>query len=103
MERLNLGKSLVLVERDNLPYTFTMASYPSYPMVTSDVTIPRQLAPTVGPMPKGVYITGEALLGMEQFAIREITINDRGECVVDDYGWSSKFDQIKTGNVIPFG
>ena len=42
MERLNLGKSFFHVERDNLPYTRAMASYTSYPLVTSAVTISRQ-------------------------------------------------------------
>ena len=55
MERPNLGKSCVLVERDHLLYTeAAFAPRISYPLVTSAVTIPRQLAPTVGPWLKGV-------------------------------------------------
>ena len=46
----------------------------SYPLVTSAVPIPRQLAPTVGPWAKGVYITGEALLGIRRIAVGEIII-----------------------------
>ena len=45
MERPNLGKSCVLVERDNLMYTeAAFAPRISYPLVTSAVTIPRQRA-----------------------------------------------------------
>ena len=80
MERPNLGKSRVLVERDNLLYTeAALTPHISYPLVTSAMTIPRQLAPTVGHRAKGVYITGEVLRGMKRLAIGEITINSRGE------------------------
>ena len=87
MERPNLGKSRVLVERDNLLYTkASLTPRISYPLVTSAVTIPRQLAPTVGPWPKGVYITGEALLGMRKLVIGEIIIDLRGACIDPDAG-----------------
>ena len=44
MERPNLGKSRVLVEHDNLLYTkAALAPRISYPLVTSAVTIPRQV------------------------------------------------------------
>ena len=46
---------------------------------------------------------GEALRGMRELAIGEITINSRGERVIDDYGWNPEFDQLETGNIIPFG
>ena len=40
----------VLAKRDNLLYTeAAFAPRISYPLVTSAVTMPRQLAPTVGP------------------------------------------------------
>lgn len=93
MERPNLGKSRVLVERENLLYTeAAFAPRISYPLVTSVVTIPRQLAPTVGPWPKGVYIMGEALLGMGKIAIGEIIIDLR-----------SGSDQMEVSKFIPFG
>ena len=72
-------------------------------MVTSAVTIPRQLAPTVGQRSKGVCITGEALRGMRRLAIGEITINSRGERVVNDIDWNLGSDQVKAGNIIHFG
>ena len=40
---------------------------------------------------------------MERIAIGEITINSRGERVVNDVNWSLGSDQIKLGNIIPFG
>ena len=92
MERPNLGKFLVSPERDVHPYTRTsLPPNSSYPMVTSAVTIPRQLAPTVGPGSKGVYITGEALRGMRRLAL------DRK---VD---WNPKSNQAEVCNMIPFG
>ena len=79
MERSNLGKSCVLVERDHLLYVeASQTPRISYPLVTSAVTIPRQLAPTVGQWPKGVYIMGEASLGMRRIAIGEIIIDLSG-------------------------
>ena len=93
MERPNLGKPRVHVERDNLLYTeAVLTPRISYPLVTSVVSIPRQLAPTVGPCPKGVYITGEALLGMRRIAI--------GEIIID---LSPGSDQMEVSKFIPFG
>ena len=104
MERPNLGNPCVPVKRDNLPYALdAITPQLSYPLVTSAVITPRQLAPTMGPRPKGVYVMGEALRGMRELAIGEITINSRGERVIDDFGWNTDFDQIETGNIITFG
>ena len=100
MERPNLGKPRALVERDNLLYTEAILTPRiSYPLVTSAVTIPRQLAPTVGPWLKGVYITGEALFGMRRIAIGEIIIDLSRENIDSDAG----SDQIEVSNFIPFG
>ena len=59
----------------------------------------RQLAPTVGPWPKGVYITGEALLGMRRIAIGEIIIDLRNNYTNPDTG----SDQIEVSDPIFFG
>ena len=104
MERLNLGKSRVSIERDNLPYTrVAMSPNSSYPLVTSTVTIPRQLAPTMGPASKGVCITGEARRGRQNLVIGQVTINLQGESIVDDFGWGPESDDLETGSVIPIG
>ena len=90
MERLSLGKSRVSIERDNLLCTrVAMSPNLSYPLVTSAVTIPRQLAPTMGPASKGVCITGEARRGMQNLVIGQVTINLQGESIVDDFGWGA--------------
>ena len=104
MERPNLGKLLVSTEQDNLLYAqVPLTPCSSYPMVTSAVTIPRQLALTVGHRSTGVYITGEALCGMKRLAIGEITVNSRGERVINDTDWNLGSNQVKEGNIIPFG
>ena len=41
------------------------------------VTTPRQLAPTVGQVTKGVEIIGEARQGMENFVISQIFTDQR--------------------------
>ena len=50
---------------------------------------PRQLAPTVVPVMKGVEIVGAARQGMEKLAIGRVYTNHYGETEIDDYGWSS--------------
>ena len=50
------------------------------------VTTPRQLAPTVGPVMKGVEITGEARRGMENFIINQIFTNQKEAAVITDFG-----------------
>ena len=88
MERPNPGKSRVSVERDNHPYTrVAMSPKSSYLLVTSAMTIPRQLAPTMGPTSKGVCIMGEARRGMQNLVIGQVTINLQGESIIDDFGW----------------
>ena len=57
----------------------------------------------MGRRSKDVCVTGEALRGMRKLAFGEITINSRGERIVNDVGWSLGSDQIEVGNIIPFG
>ena len=47
----------------------TLPPISSYLMVTPAVTKPRQLAPTVGRVPRGVTITGEAQRNMQDHLI----------------------------------
>ena len=53
----------------------------------------------MGPLAKGVYITGEALLGMKRIAIGEIIIDLSGNRIDRNSG----SDQIEVSNFIPFG
>ena len=104
MERLNLGKPFFPNERDNLlKDQGALPQSSSYPMVTSAVITPRQLAPTVGPATKAVLIKGEALRGMENLAIGEVRMDQHGNRIVDDSGWKEEADLLDTGRVIPFG
>ena len=81
----------------------TLPPISSYLMVTPAVTKPRQLAPTVGPVPRGVTITGEAQRNMQHLAIGRVLINLQGEQIVDDSGWSPELDLVETGSIVPIG
>ena len=67
------------------------------------VTTPRQLAPTVGQVRKGVEIVGEARRGMEKLAIGRLYTNQLGETEIDDLGWSSEMDEVDEGYQFIFG
>ena len=74
MERLNQDTSFSPTELNHLLNAMsTLPSTTSYPMVTPAVTKPRQLAPTVGLVSKGVIITGEAQRGMKNLIISKVT------------------------------
>ena len=72
-------------------------------MVTPAVTKPRQWAPTVGRVSKGVTIIGEPQRGMRHLAIGRVMINLQGEQIVDDSGWSPELDSVETGSIVPIG
>ena len=67
------------------------------------VTTPRQLAPTVGPVMKGVEIVGAARRGMEKLAIGRVFTNQHGETEINDYGWSPEMDEVEEGYQFNFG
>ena len=97
MERLNQVTSFSQPELNHLLNAMsTLPQTSSYPMVTPAVTKPRQLAPTVGRVSKGVTITGEAQRGMQHLAIGRVLINLQGEQIVDDSGWSLELDLVET-------
>ena len=68
-----------------------------FPKEELAVTTPRQLAPTVGPVMKGVEIVGAARRGMEKLAIGRLFTNQLGETEIDDLGWSSEMDEVDEG------
>ena len=47
------------------------------------VTTPRQLAPTVGPMMRGVEIVGAARRAMEKLAIGRVYTDEHGEIEIE--------------------
>ena len=75
MERLNQDTSFSPIELNNLLNAMsTLPPISSYPLVTPAVTKPRQLAPTMGRVSKGVTITGEAQRGMQHLAIGHVEL-----------------------------
>ena len=70
--------------------------------MTSDVTNPRQLAPTVGPAVKSVTFRAGSMKGAEDLVVgRIITVN--GTPLNDDSSWGPEADYLETGHIIPFG
>ena len=61
------------------------------------VTTPRQLAPTVGPMMKGVEIVGAARRAMEKLSIGRVYTDDHGETEIDDSGWTPEMQEVDEG------
>ena len=104
MERLNQDTSFSPTELNNLLNAMsTLPPISSYAMVTPAMTKPRQLAPTVGRVSKGVTIMGEAQRGMQHLANCQVLINLQGEQIVDDSGWSPELDSLETGSIVPIG
>ena len=105
MERPNLGKPVSPAMLNNLPdASVALPKNSSYPKVASAVlSTPRQLAPSVGNVAKGVTIMGEAKRGAENFVFGQITVNEQGESIVDDFGWWPESDLLESGDVIPIG
>ena len=96
MERLNQDTSFSQLELNNLlNATSTLPPISSYLMVTPAVTKPRQLAPTVGLVSKGVTITGEAQRCMQYLAIGRVMINLQEEQIVHDLGETRKQDSLE--------
>ena len=103
MERPNLGNSVFLDGLNNLSKTNARFLQSSNPRVTSAVTTPRQLAPTVGPASSNVFITGEARRNTQDLVIGEVMMNQQGEPVIDDSGWGMRLDSPVYGEVLSFG
>ena len=104
IEGPNLGKS-VFVLVSAIPSSETIDSRKSHTTkssMTSDVTNPRQLAPTVGPAVKSVTFRAGSMKGAEDLAIGHIIMVD-GTPLIDDSSWGPEADYLETGRVIPFG
>ena len=68
--------------------------------MTSNVTNPRQLAPTVGPAVKSVTFRAGSMKGAEDLAIGHIIMVD-GTPLIDDSSWGPEADYLETGRIIP--
>ena len=80
-----------------------MAPVLIFPKEELTVTTPRQLAPTVGPMMKGVEIVGAARRAMEKLAIGRVYTDEHGETEIDDSGWTSEMNEVDEGYQLVFG
>ena len=71
--------------------------------MTSAVTNPQQLAPTVGLSHDGLMILEGKLKGLEGYAVGRMTKSRRGKLYIDDAGWGPEAGSIEYGYRVPFG
>ena len=67
------------------------------------MTIPRQLAPTVGPAHGGVVFLEGALPEIEKLAIGRMRKSRRGNYYVNSETWGPEFASVESGFQVPFG
>ena len=67
------------------------------------MTIPRQLAPTVGPAHGGFEFLKGSFEGLKGYAVGRMTKSRRGKLYIDDAGWGPEAGSIEYGYRVPFG
>ena len=67
------------------------------------MTIPRQLAPTVGPAHGGFEFLKGSFEGLKGYAVGRMTKNRRSKLYIDDAGWGPETGSIVYGYWVPFG
>ena len=72
-------------------------------MRTSDVLIPRQLAPTVGLSHDGFEFLKGSSEGLKGYVVGWMTKSRRGKLYIDDEGWGPEAGSIEYGYQVPFG
>ena len=75
----------------------------SPPARTSAVTIPRQLAPTMGPARGGFEFLKGSSEGLKGYVVGWMTKSCRGKLYIDDVGWGPEAGSIEYGYRVPFG
>ena len=70
--------------------------------MTSDMTNPRQLAPTVGPAVKSVTFRAGSESGLKDIAIGQVE-DINGVPFIDDSEWGPEADHVEFGYIIPIG
>ena len=70
---------------------------------TSAVTIPRQLAPTMGPVHGGFEFLQGNFEGIKGYAMGQMTKCRRGKLYIDDAGLGPEAGSIEYGYRVPFG
>ena len=71
-------------------------------MRTPAVTLPRQLAPTVGPAHGGFEFFKGSFEGIKGYAVGRMTKSRRGKLYIDDAGWGPEAGSIEYGYWVPF-
>ena len=67
------------------------------------MTIPRQLAPTVGLAHGGFEFLKGSFEGLKGYAVGRMTKSRRGKLYIDDAGWGPEAGSIEYGYRVPFG
>ena len=67
------------------------------------MTIPRQLAPTVGLSHDGFRFLEGNFEGFKGYAVGWMTKSRRGKLYIDDAGWGPEAGSIEYGYWVPFG
>ena len=66
------------------------------------MTIPRQLAPTVGPAHGGFEFLKGNFEGLKGYAVCRMTKSRRGKIYIDDEGWGPDAGSTEYGYRVPF-
>ena len=66
------------------------------------MTIPRQLAPTVGPAHGGFEFLKGSFEGLKGYAVGRMTKSRRGKLYIDDANWGPDAGSIEYGYRVPF-
>ena len=66
------------------------------------MTIPRQLAPTVGSAHGGFEFLKGSFEGLKGYAVGRMTKSHRGKIYIDDEGWGPDAGSIEYGYQVPF-
>src|SRR5215216_1486202 len=69
----------------------------------SAMTIPQQLAPTMGPAHGGFEFLKGSFLGIKGYTIGRMSKSRRGKIYIDDAGWGPEADSIEYGYRVPLG
>ena len=67
------------------------------------MTIPRQLAPTVGLAHSGFEFLKGSFEGIKGYTMGRMTKSHRGKLCINDAGWGPEAGSIEYGYRVPFG
>ena len=67
------------------------------------MTVPRQLAPTLGPAHGGFEFLKGSFEGLKGYAVGRMTKSRRGKLYIDDANWGPDAGSIEYGYRVPFG